>query len=82
MDATPLHLQTECLHHEFYNNYAFDVVLVDGAMFLKASLHGLNEKICPMCKHHALMIGLLERLHDGKECPLTAQRCLKQIRRA
>ena len=29
---------------EFYNNYALDVVLVDGAMFLKASLHGLKRK--------------------------------------
>ena len=29
---------------EFYNNYVLDVVLVHGAMFLKASLHGLKRK--------------------------------------
>ena len=37
VDAEP-HLQTECLYDWF------DAILVEGAEFLKASLHGLQRK--------------------------------------
>ena len=49
--AAPLHLQnpplqTDCLYEDLKknnNNYVFDAILVDGAIFLKASLHGVKK---------------------------------------
>ena len=41
------HLQTDCLYDDLkkrYNNYVFDAILVDGAIFLKASLHGVKQR--------------------------------------
>ena len=49
----------------------FDASLVQGAMFLKASLHGLKRQrggwggaAPPICKHKAVMTGS-ERVHMG-----------------
>ena len=48
----------------------FDASLVHGAMFLKASLHGLKRKPGgfgsppPICKHNVFMTGS-ERVHMG-----------------
>ena len=41
------HLQTDCLYDDLkkrYDNYVFDAILVDGAIFLKASLHGVKQR--------------------------------------
>ena len=44
---SPPRLQMDCQHDGFeklYNNDAREASLVDGAMFLKASLHGVERK--------------------------------------
>ena len=45
-NATP-HLQTDSLYDDLkqrHNDYVFDAILVDGAIFLKDSLHGAKKR--------------------------------------